>query len=169
MKKTAVRVQEFKSDVQGIGIGTIQILDKQYKESRLEPIGHIQFQRNLADGINGEWYGLRYVVDTNNSSDLRKMNKIADKVIAKCKELGKSSWEMQPVDVLDALNAERYGVFKSEFHLLSDKGKNLYDVMLNGSVYTRVVGADEKEATKAMKKLKLTREPELGDKCIIQF
>ena len=153
--KTAVRIQEFKSDVEGIGLATIQILDREYKGGSLKPIGHIQFQRSLKDGINGEWYGLTYKLDTHNTSDLRKMNKIADKIVAKCKELGKSSWEMQPVDVLDALNAERYGVFKHDFYPLSCEHKLLFDVMLRGEVYTRVVGLNEKEATKEMKKLKL--------------
>lgn len=120
MKKTAVRIQEFKSDVDGVGIGIIHILDKQTKESRLESIGHIQFQRNLS---GGDWYGLKYVVDTKDISDLRKMNKIADKIVAHCKKLGKSSWDMQPVDVLDAVNAERYGLYMSEFYPLEIEGK----------------------------------------------
>lgn len=151
MKKTAVRVQEFKSDVDGIGLGTIQILDKEYKESSLEPIGHIQFQRTLSEGDDSEWYGLTYKVDTTNISHLRKMNKIADKIVAHCSLINKSSWEMQLSDVLDALSAEKYGLFKHEFYPLEMEGKNLYDIKFLGSVYTRIAAEDEEAAKKEMK------------------
>ena len=156
MKKTAVRVQEFKSEVDNIGLATLQILvPVPNSNERVEPIGHIQFQRNLSEGEKARWYGLTYKVDTSNIRDLRQMNKVADKVVAKCRELMVSSFDIQPVDVLDALNAERYGVFRHEFYPLSYEGHLLCDVTRNGEVYTRIAAPNQDEAQKKFKKLKL--------------
>ena len=169
MKKTAVRVQEFKDEKLGFGFANLQILMP--SSTGLEPIGSIQFQRTLSEGDKGEWYGLHYKVACaqHNIKFLRQMNKIADLVIKKCKEQGVASMDLQPVDVLDAVNAERYGVFQHEFVRLDQAGENLYDAMSNGTVYTRVVAPDEAAAKKILKKKNINLELDLVVKAIVTF
>jgi hypothetical protein len=168
MKKTAVRVQEFKDEKLGFGFANLQILMP--TSAGLEPIGDIQFQRTLSNGPDGNWYGLHYKVDCThpNIKHLRQMNKIADLVVAKCKEENLASYDLQPFHVLDALNAERYGVFQHEFVRLDQAGEIMYDVMFLGSVYSRIVAPDEAAAKKILKKKKLNKH-ELVVNAVVQF
>lgn len=154
MKKQAVRVQEFKDEKLGFGFANLQILMPTSQGSNiLEPIGDIQFQRTLSEGPDAKWYGLHYKVDCShtNLKHLKAMNKIADLVIKKCKEDNVASYELQPVDVLDAVNAERYGVFQHEFVKLDQAGETLYDVMYKTSLHSRVVAPADVDAEKLLK------------------
>ena len=171
MKKTAVRVQEFKDEKLGYGFVNLQILMPMSAGSNiLEPIGSIQFQRTLSEGPDAKWSGLHYKVDCtqSNINHLRKMNKIADLIIKKCKEDNVASYDLQPVDVLDAINAERYGVFQHEFVRLDQAGETLYDVMHKTRLYSRVVAPADVDAEKLLKE-KGFKDMYLVINAVVQF
>jgi len=165
MMKQPVRIQEFKDTKLGYGFCTIQILvPTSAGADTMEPVGYIQFQRTLSEGGDARWYGMTYKVDCThpNTSHLRKMNRVADVIVKKC------GYDLQPVDVLDAINAIRYKVFKNEFYPEFKAGENLYDVMKKGFLYSRVAAMDEKEASKILKKRKIN-DYELKFDSIIKF
>jgi hypothetical protein len=60
-----------------------------------------------------------------------------------------------PQEVLKAIQADEHKHVFGMYIPLSDKGKNVYNVIQNNSLWTRIVAADEQSALKKAKKLKL--------------
>jgi hypothetical protein len=143
--KTKIRVQEFSKAP--YGHMSIQILAPRYRDSVfLEPIGQITFQRNINES---NWYGMRFVIETDKVAPIKKMAVLAAFIKKN------SEWSAQPKEIMHLIGAEEHVIFESEFIPVSDKGKNLYNVILNGGLYSRIVAANEIIAQKALAKLKL--------------
>jgi len=162
--KTLVRIQEYKDEKLGLGFMSIQILIPTYPGSeRVEPIGHISFQRNLNDGGGKIWYAMRFVIETDKLSDLMNMTKIV-KVITK-----NSNYDTQPSSILKTIGAVEYKIFNHEFIPVSKEGENLYDVLTpSGSLHSRIVAPNEKKALKILKK-KNADGATVKLKAVIQF
>jgi hypothetical protein len=146
--KTKIRTQEYEKGA--YGHMTIHILTQRYKDSRiLESMGHITFQRNLNEP-EVKWYGMRFIIETEKSEYIKKMAKIAEH-IAK----NKSDWSAQPTEIKHLIGAEEHAFFDSEYIPVSDNGKSLFQVILNGSLYSKIVAANEITAKKIMDKMNM--------------
>lgn len=148
---------------------TIQLLDESNSSSKIlmgsfSSIGSITFQQTKGED---EWYGMRFVFDNHRVNELVKFCKVV-KLIQK-----KAEYRSQPKEILEILNAEEYYIFKNEFIKLADKGKMLFNVIRNGSVYSRMIANDSDDATKKLERFKNLRELDngtftLGDRYVIQ-
>jgi len=117
----------------------------------LEPIGVITFQRNADED---HWYAMRFVIDTDDVSYIRKMANIASAI----KKSAEFSWEAQPDDILRIIGAVEYKVFQSEFVPVSKDGQIMYDVIqYPGSLHSRIIAPDDKTANKLLKRKKLDK------------
>lgn len=148
--KTKIRIQEYKSQNGTYGHMSIQVLGPRYKDSKyLEPMGQITFQRNLNEPDN-KWYGMRFIIETDNVDYIKKMAAIAEHI-----KKNRSDWSAQPEEIKHLIGAEEYVLFDSEFIPVSDKGKSLFRVIYNGSLYSKIVAANEVVAQKIMSKMNL--------------
>ena len=138
--KTAIRIQQYQEN--GYNFMTFQILDLTFF-GLPSSIGYIRFQQTKGRDC---WYGMTYNVETSREIDLLKMAKLA-KFINK-----NSSWDAHPNEIKKIIGAEEYKIFNNYFYPASANGQNLYNLMLNGQLYSRVHARNEKEAQKKAKK-----------------
>lgn len=128
----------------------VQILDVKFPgiSSSLEVIGIVCWQGDSTHG----WYGMRLSAECeiSNIHQLTKMAKIGERIKG-----SRSSINDSPEDVLKVLQAEEYKHVFGMYIPLSDRGKNVYNVIQNNSLWTRIVATDELSALKTAKKLKL--------------
>ena len=104
-------------------------------------IGSITFQRNKGEK---DWYGLRYVVNTTRYKELKAFSNIA-KIVDE-----NSNYRSQPDEIIEILNGRKYEVFKNDFFAVADKGKYCFNVVENGSIYSKIVAIDIKKANKIL-------------------
>ena len=157
--KTAIRIQQHQDN--GYNHMTFQILDMTFAGT-ISSIGHISFQQSAGEGEN-HWYGLTYNVKTSKEGDLLKMAKLA-KLINKS-----SSWNAQPDEIKKIIGAEEYVVYNHDFYPVSANGQNLYNLMMNGQLYSRVYARDDKEAQKKAKKKHTTEAIQVEFNQVINF
>jgi hypothetical protein len=156
--KTKIRTQEYSQGA--YGHMSIQVLTPRYGGSKyLEPMGQITFQKNAGES---NWYGMRFVIETDNASYIKKMAALAEYI-----KKNRSDWSAQPEEIKHLIGAEEHVLFDSEFIPVSDKGKSLFQVILNGSLYSKIVAANEITAQKIMSKMKLAGAEVKFDKQIV--
>lgn len=151
-QKTKVRIQRADNTKDYYKHLHIQVLGDKFhsvSSSGLEVIGTLTWQGDSQYG----WYGMKLSVECDpcESFKLKWMAKISELIRA-------HGCEEKPEDVLKAISAEEYKYWRGIYMPLSDNGKNVYNVMVNGSVYTSIVALSEKEAIRKANRLKLSRE-----------
>lgn len=109
-------------------------------------IGCITFQSDADNSEN--WYAMRFEVNSDKFEDFNNMAKIAKKIKDNC------IYRAQPTEILHILESKEIYLFMGENVLMSDKGKYLFAVNQNDSVYTYIVAANEMTAQKQVNKLK---------------
>lgn len=147
--KTKIRTQESES----INVGHkdykhlhIQILTERYKGARyLEPIGEITFQYTVGDPDNYGWYGMRFKIDTDKTEYIKKMAKLAEFI-----KQNRSGHSVQPDEIKRLIGAEEHIHFDQEFIPITDKGKNIYKVIIEGSLYDKITAPNEIIAQKIL-------------------
>ncbi len=160
--KTKIRITESGTQ-NGYKHLVIDILEPRYKGARyLEPIGHISFQMTVGDEKQ-EWYGMKFIIETDNEDYIEKMAKLA-KFIKK----NRTGYNSQPDEIKLIIGAEEHIYLDSEFIPVSDKGKNIYKVIRDGSLYDKITATNEIIAQKILDKQKI-RGAELKFHKVIQF
>lgn len=149
--KTPVRISSHFSTHGPYEIMVIDILTQKFKDSKtdyLEPCGQITFQRNLKDTLpDGCWYGMTFKIETDKPEYIQKMASLSKKISKN------SSWDSQPNDILEIINADEHKLFNGEFISKSKEGFRFYKVFVNKSYNSHFVCKhDEKEAQKAFEK-----------------
>ena len=129
----------------------VQILDTRFPgiSSSMEVIGSVSWQGDSTHG----WYGMRLNVecDISNIHQITKMAKIAKRI-----RESRSSINDSPQEVLKAIQADEHKHVLGLYIPLSNNGKNVYNVINDNSLWTRIVASDEKAALKKAKKLNLS-------------
>jgi hypothetical protein len=148
--KTLIRVQEGQDLRLGLGFMTVQILVHPYKDSdSITVIGHISFQRNLSGKNGGDWYAMKFNVDTDSVDELQKMTSLLKKI----KNNPDYNWNSQPEEIFKMIGAVEYKIFNHDFVPVAKEGENFYNVRTStGELYSKIVAPDEKAARKTMKK-----------------
>lgn len=162
--KTKIRIQQSESTAIGAKykLMYIQILQKKYKDSNtMESVGAITFQANMGEPV--QWYGMRFVFDTDSVAHIKTMAKIAQLIKDK-----RSDWNAQPDEIIKLIGGQEYVLFHSEFIPVTDKGKKLFDITQNGRLYKRIVAKDEAHAKRILKGQKIPNAV-LGFSSEIQF
>lgn len=126
---------------------SIQILTERYKGARyLEPIGEITFQMTIAEPDH-KWYGIHFVINTDNAEYIQKMAKLASFI-----KKNRSGYSAQPEEIIHLIGGVKHINFDSEFIPVSDEGKNIYKVILKGSLYDKITAPNEIIAQKILDK-----------------
>lgn len=145
--KTKIRTTEYKDKY---GHMHIQILTPRYTGARyLEPIGEITFQKNLFEQ-EARWYGIHFVINTDRAEYIQKMANLA-KFIKK----NRSGHNAQPEEIIQLIGGVEHIHFDSEFIPVSDKGKSIYKVIREGSLYDKITAPNIIVAEGIMDKLKI--------------
>ena len=144
--KTKIRIQESNSNNHVYKHMHIQILTQRYTGSRyLEPMGAITFQMTIAE--SDIWYGMHFVIDTDNAEYIKKMAKLAIFI-----KKNRSGWSAQPEEIIHLIGGVKHIIFDSEFIPVSDKGKSIYKVILKGNLYDKITAPNEIIAQKILDK-----------------
>jgi hypothetical protein len=152
--KTKVRTQV--SNDGTYNLMHIQILTPRYSGARyLEPMGQITFQSNK-DLV---WYGMKFVIETDNVEYIKKMLAIAQYI-----KQNRSGFDAQPDEIKLLIGAEEHIIFDSEFIPVSDKGLNIYRVVRAGSLYDKITAPNEIVAQKKLDKMKIDAKLEFHKK-----
>jgi len=145
--KTKIRTQESQTQ-NGFKHLHIQILTERYKGSRyLEPIGEITFQMTVGDPQGYHWYGMNFVINTDNVEYIKKMAKLAEFI-----KKNRSGHNAQPDEIKQLIGAEEHILFDQEFIPISDKGKSIFRVIREGSLYDKITAPNEIIAQKILDK-----------------
>lgn len=154
--KTKIRTQESSGGLNTFGREsvyghmTIQILAHRYSGARyLEPMGEITFQRNLNEP-DKSWYAMNFVINTSNYDHIKGMAKIAKLILNQ-----RSGYSAQPEEIIQLIGGVEHVNFDSEFIPVSDKGKNIYRVIREGSLYDKITAKTEKIAQNILDKKKI--------------
>lgn len=141
--KTLVRIQNHSDN--SYNFKTIQILEKPWKNSEtINVIGFLTFQQTIGEE---NWYGLKFVTETDKPEDLTKMAKLA-KYIQK-----NSNWKSQPEEILKTIGAVEYKIFNQCFIPASKEGENLYHVLSpTGGLQSTIIAPNEKKARNILEK-----------------
>lgn len=147
--KTKIRIYESQTqhgfNHKGYKHMSIQILTERYKGARyLEPIGEITFQLTVDEPEN-LWYGMRFYINTDNVEYIKKMAKLADFI-----KKNRSGYSAQPDEIKQLIGAEEHVYFDSEFIPVSDKGKKIFKVIREGSLYDKITAPNEIIAKKIL-------------------
>jgi hypothetical protein len=94
--KTKVRTSDYSQN--GYNFMNIEILAEKW-EGYLNPIGNIRFQQTAGES---NWYGMKFIVETDRIVDLQKFTTVCKRVRAK------SDWNSQPTDIKEILKAIEY-------------------------------------------------------------
>jgi len=158
--KTLVRIQNHSDN--SYNFKTIQILEKPWKNSEMiDVIGYLTFQQTIGEE---NWYGLRFVTETDKPEDLTKMAKLA-KYIQK-----NSNWNTQPEEILKIIGAVEYKIFNHCFIPASKEGENLYHVLnQTGGLQSTIIAPNEKKAMKILKNRNDSNGLEISFASIIKF
>ena len=147
--KTKIRIQESESTILGAKYKHmyIQILTQRYKSAmaHFEQVGAITFQAN-SDEPNF-WYGMRFLLDTDNANHVKQMAKISQLIKEK-----RSGWNAQPKEIIEIIGGEEHVLFDTEFISVLDKGKSLFYIMREDKLYEKIVAKDEAQAKRILAK-----------------
>lgn len=148
--KTKIRTQESNNSDGKYGHMTIQILAPRYTGARyLEPMGEITFQRNLYE-TDKSWYAMNFVINTSNYNHIKGMAKIAKIILNH-----RSGYRAQPDEIIKLIGGVEHIHFDGEFIPVSDKGKNIYKVIREGSLYDKITAKNVVIAEGIMDKMKI--------------
>lgn len=128
----------------------IQILDKRYPSFKdtttLTVIGSITFQTDRAhEQTPYPWYGLTYVINTDDPEHIAKMAKLARFI-----KTNTDSSNPQPQDILLIIGAELHLAHRGDFIPESYRGMKYYKVFRNGAHYRSIIAASDTIANKML-------------------
>lgn len=130
----------------------IQILDKQYPDSKISDtltvIGSITFQTDRdRESTQSPWYGMTYVINTDNFEHIAKMAKLARFI-----KIHSDAFNLQPNELLLLIGAEKHIIHFGDFLPESCSGMCYFKVFRNGNFYRKIIAPNEILAQKQLKK-----------------
>jgi len=153
---TPVRIIEFSEN--GFRFKLIQILNQKFKDSplHLEPVGEIKFQ---ASSTEDDWYGMSFVVDTDNPEYLFKMAELSKLITSKLR------WRAQPNEVMELIGGDEHEIFDQEFISKKKEGQSIYCVWRGESLQRKLIANSLEEAESQIEDKNLT----VKHKSLIKF
>lgn len=131
----------------------IHILGKRYPDmptsDTLEPIGTISFQYTVGNTEGYNWYGMRYIVESENPDHFAHMAKLSRYIAAN------SSSGVQPDELKQIIGAEEYFIYKGDYIPESYMGMKYYKVMVNNEHYSTIIAPNDILAQKKLQKKKI--------------
>lgn len=146
--KNIVPIRIFQRVENGFEIYTIQVMQQRYKSDfmgMLETIGYITYQRGISEE---NWYGMRFVADTNEFSVFNNFHKLCRKIHS---FVGSAT---QPSELISFINGREYFLLNNELFSYNDTGLYCFNVMENEKLYARLIAYDLDDANIKLNNLK---------------